>query len=383
MEIRPEITYQNIFSVKLDKQKIALIIPGGIGTGHDNMGIPVLERLVKLLSNDFQVTVFSLFKINDDYQPIGFELISIPDGNVLLKGLKLLRHFYRIRRQERFDVVHGFWALPSGFFAVIIGKIFGLRSIVSILGGDAVSLPAIQYGQLRKWIPRMFVLWTLRHTDQGTALTHYLTDQLNHFGLQRAIRVIPWGVDIKQFSFYDKPLNSPVQFLHIANLIPVKDQATLLYAFKSISDQIFSTLTIIGEGPEEHKLKSLARTLALERKIKFLGLQSYEALPAFYHQADILLHTSLSEGQSEVVTEAMSCGTIVCGTRVGLMADLPHCCVTVGVGDFHSLASQVINLVKDQSRMKEIRRMAFEWASVHSMQWTVEKTKELYSKNGN
>ena len=34
-----------------NRTSIAIIIPGGIGTGKGNLGVPVLERLVKLLSN--------------------------------------------------------------------------------------------------------------------------------------------------------------------------------------------------------------------------------------------------------------------------------------------------------------------------------------------
>ena len=109
-----------------------------------------MERIVKLLSRDFQITVFSLFKINPDYRQDAFELVSISGSNSLIKILKFIGLFFRHHRQKKFTVIHGFWTLPGGFLAVVMGKLFKIKSIVSVLGGDAISLPEINYGQLQK-----------------------------------------------------------------------------------------------------------------------------------------------------------------------------------------------------------------------------------------
>ncbi len=360
------------------RKRVALIIPGGIGTGHGNIGVPVLEELVTLLAKNVDATVFSLFKVNDDYVPNGFAIRSIPDRSVFVKSLKLIWYFWQLHRHERFDVTHGYWALPSGFLAVILGKIFRIKSVVSVLGGDAASLPSIRYGQLRNSFQRALVLWTLNHADERTALTQFSINNLVRVGLRKSVKVIPWGIDPVRFFMMEKPVGSPIQFLHIANLTPVKDQPTLLNAFKLICHKIPSILTIIGEGQAEQQIRSLIFSLGIQDKIRFLGPQPYKLLPSFYHRADILLHTSLSEGQSEVVTEAMSCGVVVCGTRVGLMADIPEACITVDVGDFYSLADQVIDLLGDKVRMNELRQNAFEWTMTHSIHWTSERTRELY-----
>ena len=360
------------------RKKVAFIIPGGIGTGNHNIGVPVLQDLVKLLAVDVDITVFSLFKVNGDFRPQGFILKSIPNKNIFIKCVKLLWYFWHHHRLQQFDVVHGFWALPSGFLAAIIGRTFNIKCVVSVLGGDAASLPSIRYGQLRNTFQRTLVLWTLRHADECTALTQFSIDNLIRVGLKKSIKVIPWGVDTARFFMKEKPVTSPVQFLHIANLTPVKDQSTLLHAFQLISLHVPSMLTIIGEGSAEREVRSLVFSLGLQERIKFLDAQPYEDLPFWYHNADILLHTSLSEGQSEVVTEAMSCGVLVCGTRVGLMADIPEACLVVDVGDFRTLADEVIKLLDSEPRINELRRKAFEWATTHSIKWTTERTKELY-----
>jgi len=362
------------------KKNIAIIIPGGIGTGHNNIGVPVLERIIKLLSADFNLTVFQLYKVNENFSVAGFELIDIHSPYPIIKNIKFLFVFWKIQRQRKFQAVHGFWSFPCGFFAVLFGKVFRMRSIVSVLGGDAIALPEIQYGQLLNPLKRKLILWTLRQADEVNALTQYLIDNLSKHGLKRNdAKIIPWGIDTTLFTFSEKPLSETVQFLHIGNLHPVKDQKTLLKAFKIISDKIFAQLTIIGEGISDTEVRNLISHLELQNKVTIRGLLPYEELPAYYKHADVLLHTSLSEGQSEVVTEAMSCGVLVCGTQVGLLYDLPNCCLSVPVQDFEALGNAVLKLLSNPQRMKEIRSDAYAWAKNHTIHWTAKQIKELYN----
>jgi len=186
------------------------------------------------------------------------------------------------------------------------------------------------------------------------------------------------GVEVSRFAYQIKQSSNPVKFLHVANLSPVKDQVTLLKAFQIISSQIPCHLTIIGEGPYESKIKLLADELKVRQKITFRDPLPYENLPAEYHQADILLHTSRSEGHPIVVEEAMSCGVLVCGTRVGLLYDLPDCCIAVPVGDYESLATETLKVISDPERMNVIRQEAYRWASTHSIDWTILKIKACY-----
>jgi glycosyltransferase involved in cell wall biosynthesis len=360
------------------KTSIAIIIHGGIGTGKDNLGVPVLERLVRLLSRDFEITVFSLFEVNRDYRPAGFELVDVSHRASPIRFAKLLLKVRQRHKRKRFRVIHGFWAIPCGIFAVILAKILNVKSIVSILGGDAVALPEINYGQLQRPLLRKLILWTLIRADAVVVLTKYLLDNLRKAGLKRKnIQVIPWGIDTELFMFQSKHMGNPIRFLHIANLHPVKDQDTLLRAFKLISENIPAVLTIIGEGALEAKLKSLVSELNLNN-ITFIAPLPYEQLPGYYQKADILLHTSLSEGQSEVVTEAMSSGVVVCGTKVGLMYDEPSCCVAVKAKDYISLAAQVVKLLNDPTTLVETRNKARRWASSHSIHWTVDQLSKLY-----
>lgn len=354
-----------------NRPAIAIIIPGGIGTGKNNIGVPVLNGLIRIILTQFNVTVFSLAKINSDYQPVGFELIHVSKSGFIFT-------FRRHHRRKHFIAIHAFWAMPAGLLATVVGKLFGVKSIVSVLGGDAVALPEIDYGRLHKPLLRMLTLAALRNADHINALTKYLQNNLAAVGFNRPMDIIPWGVDRNQFDYHPKPSGSPVTFLHVANLHPVKDQETLLRAFAIIQSNIPSNLVIVGSGVDHEKVVKLIAELKLAGHVTIREPVPYETLPIIYHSSDVLLHTSLSEGQCEVVTEAMSCGLPVCGTRVGLMHDLPECCVTVAARDYKSLADEVIKLVRDPERMNGMRMRAHHWTSHHDITWTAEKLISLY-----
>ncbi len=364
--------------MSISKKRIAIIIPGGIGTGPNNMGVPVLERQVKELAKQFDIVVFSLFKVNEGYIPEGFKLISIPSRNNFVKSFSLFLLFRKEHGAKRFDAIHGFWVLPSGFLAVLLGKFFKVKSIVSVLGGDAIALPEINYGQLRSILPRKFVIWTLNHATTPTVLTYYLTENLKRYGLKAQPLVIPWGINTQLFTYRDIPLQDPLQFLHIGNFHPVKDQVTLLLAFDIIRKKINAHLTIIGTGTSEKQIHNLIETLKLQEHVTLVKPVAYEQLPEFYHRADVLLHTSLSEGQCEVVTEAMSAGVLVFGTAVGLMFDLPQCCSTVAVKDYEALAKIVIEKLADKDYIDQTKILARNWTHQHDIQWTVQQTATIY-----
>lgn len=363
----------------MKKPSIALIIPGGLGTGKNSLGIPVLEQIVVRLAKNFDLTVFQLFPVNAGYEAKDYNLVSVYHRNPIIKSTKLLNAFRRIHREKKFSVIHGFWAMPSGLYAVIIGRWYKIKSIISVLGGDAIALPQIKYGQLRNPVYKKLILWSLKEANEVIALTQYLVKNVLEAGSSRStFRVIPWGIDTAIFIPRKKELRAPIQFLHVANLHPVKDQGTLLRAFQIISQNVQSHLTIIGVGVDEQKVVNSIEELGLSTHVTMLDQVANSTMVKYYHQADVLLHTSLSEGQSEVVTEAMCCGVLVCGTKVGLLYDLPDCCIAVNVGDFKKLADACLSILNDQHRFYSTAQKGWQWATNHNIDWTIEQLSNLY-----
>ncbi|WP_112182171.1 MULTISPECIES: glycosyltransferase [Paraliobacillus] len=95
-------------------------------------------------------------------------------------------------------------------------------------------------------------------------------------------------------------------------LVPQKDQHTLLRAFATVNKQIKSRLVILGEGPLEEELMDLASTLAVADRVHFIGFQRNPY--SYFKKADLFVLSSIHEGFSHVIAEALATGTLVVST---------------------------------------------------------------------
>jgi glycosyltransferase involved in cell wall biosynthesis len=74
-------------------------------------------------------------------------------------------------------------------------------------------------------------------------------------------------------------------------------------------------LTIVGDGPSRNELHELSRKLALGDNILFLGERN--DVPKLMALADLFVLSSLQEGLSLTLLEAMASGLAVVATDVG------------------------------------------------------------------
>lgn len=79
-------------------------------------------------------------------------------------------------------------------------------------------------------------------------------------------------------------------------------------------------LLICGKGPELEKLQKLARTCGVKEQVHFLGFRN--DMKELLQAADVFMMTSLREGLSRSVMEAMASGLPVVATRIRGNVDL-------------------------------------------------------------
>lgn len=103
--------------------------------------------------------------------------------------------------------------------------------------------------------------------------------------------------------------------LGIGRLSPEKDFPTLLRAVALLRKRVAARLILLGNGQEEGALRSLVRRLLLDDAVDFCG---FVANPwAFMARAALVASSSLAEGFSLVLAEAMACGTNVVSVDSG------------------------------------------------------------------
>jgi glycosyltransferase involved in cell wall biosynthesis len=101
----------------------------------------------------------------------------------------------------------------------------------------------------------------------------------------------------------------------IARLDPVKSLNTLIRAVALLGRTAPASLLIVGDGPERQGLEAVAAAADVSSAVRFLGHR--DDARRWLGACDIFANSSISEGVSLTILEAMAAGLPVVATRVG------------------------------------------------------------------
>ncbi len=340
--------------------KVALITPG-FSTGEDHWAIPALRNLVQTLSSSLGLEVFALrypFR-RGAYLAGGVKVRAFGGGAV--SGLRRLPLVYRCwqavlaaHQREPFDLVHGFWADEPGFIALQAGRRLGIPVVVSIMGGELVSFPDLDYGGQLSLFNRWFTKQAVNQAQTITAGSAGLLRLARSYAPRASLAFLPLGLDPGRFS-PGKPDNIEklkgtrrINLLSVASLVPIKDHETLLRAFSKVSQVNAGVdLHLVGKGPEQTSIERLAASLNISESVLFHGHIPHQKLPVIYREADIYVQSSRFESQGMAVLEAAACGTPPAGTATGILPDITPGGWQSPAGDQEALANTLNQLLAD------------------------------------
>jgi len=107
----------------------------------------------------------------------------------------------------------------------------------------------------------------------------------------------------------------PLTALFAGRLVPLKGLALALRALALLPAW---RLTVCGNGPDERRLKRLARRLEVDERVEFLGWVPRTEVQLLMRQADVFVFPSLHDEGGYVVAEALAEGLpVVCLARGG------------------------------------------------------------------
>jgi glycosyltransferase involved in cell wall biosynthesis len=368
--------------------KIGIVVPG-FSASESDWCIPALLSLVRDLGKSHDVRVFALRYPHRRGTYSIFSSKVEAFGGAGVRGLARLPLLHRaiasIRREhqlEPFDALHAFWADEPGFVAVRAARSLGISSVVTLLGGELSSFPEIEYGGLRSRLNRFLAARALSGASRVTAGSAYMASLARP---RAEPELLPIGVDLERFSPGEESpslLAGGTRLLHVASLVPVKDQKTLLQAFARVSRAVpDAALNIVGSGPLENELRALAGTLGIEGKVVFHGSVAHDALPYYYRSADLAVMSSLHEGLHWVTLEAAACGRTTVGTRVGVVEDLVPATTAVSCRDPEALAEGIVDALSDRERLRARGLLArAEVVRRYSLSGTLAALTSLYSQ---
>jgi glycosyltransferase involved in cell wall biosynthesis len=373
--------------------KIALITPG-FSAADDDDCIPALLTLVRALVRcgcDVHVFALRYPPVREIYRVGGATVHPIGGGTdtglrrppLLARALAAI---VREHRRQPFDGLHGIWADEPGFLAVTAGKILRRPSVVALSGGELVAFDDIAYGAQRSRLSRVLIAGALRHASYVTAgCSQMASAAAARIGRER-LRLTAIGVDASEFFPLTGavPLAGQPSLLHVAGLVPIKDQRTLLAAAARARDSLPDVhLHLVGDGPLRGQLAAQVESLGIARNVTFHGAHPHRAMAGFFRRADACVHSSRHEGQGLVVLEAAACARVTLGTRVGLIPDFAPRQATAPPGDAAALAEAMVWACAEPGRLAALGARALErFQSGYTIEHSVDALLALFGRVG-
>lgn len=277
--------------------------------------------------------------------PMRFEMVVLtfyPDGAIwyelTAKGVELqslhkrgrwemIRFALRLNRSLRAwrpDVLHCYLVEPS-IFGLVIGRWAGVRAVVW-----GIRSSNLDYGLYNRFGWVTFRMAALLSRFVSLMIANSEAGRWYHIaqGYRReAITVIPNGIDTDRYVPNANVRNAvrsqwgirdEVVIGMVARLDPVKDHRTFLHAAAKLVGQHRNVRFVcVGGGDDRFaaELSQLVTDLELDSHVRFTGEhpQPEHLYPAF----DVVCSTSLAEGFSNALAEALSCGVPCVATNVG------------------------------------------------------------------
>ncbi len=197
---------------------------------------------------------------------------------------------------------------------------------------------AVDHGTSKEWgtryrLTRALESYALKHVDAVTTICEGLRNDILGRGiLPGKVTVIPNAVNIEDFNIgeeadlrlaKDLGLNNKILLGFIGSFYAYEGLNILLHALpKMLAQNPDIRILLVGGGPQESKLKTLAIQLGIENKVVFTGRVPHDQVQRYYNLIDILVYPRLKMRLTDLVTplkplEAMAQGKLLMASDVG------------------------------------------------------------------
>src|SRR5258705_3334148 len=291
-------------------------------------------------------------------------------------------------RRERIDVVHSHNWLTY-LYAALGARLAGVPVVIhGEHGHDEAAAPA-----RRLWGKRALKPWVTRFVAVSANIARELERE---WGVPSGrIACIPNGVDLLAFGGHldgarvrrdlgHEPEDEVV--LNVGGIRPVKDHPTLLRAFAHArASRPRARLVLVGTDYDRglrSGLESLASELGVRDDVRFTGVR--RDIPELLAASDLYVNSSLYEGMSNTILEAMATRKPVVATAVGGNADLVREGVTgllVPAGSWKRMGDRIAELLADRERRSAMGAAArLQVETRHDMASMVDAYASLYAQ---
>jgi N-acetyl-alpha-D-glucosaminyl L-malate synthase BshA len=266
------------------------------------------------------------------------------------------------------DVIHSHYALPHAVAAHLAREMTSRKvKTVTTLHGTDITVVGSHPGM--KNITRHAIMTS----DAVTAVSDNLRETA-----EKTLDIPPGKIQtIYNFvnpHFFNPDLAGSIRIdkkdrlavCHVSNLRAVKSPLDVVGIFHGISRAVDRPveLWIIGEGPMQCSMLSLAAELGIRDRVRFFGIR--HVLGPLLANADLFLLPSRQESFGLAALEAMACGVPVVASRVGGLPEVIEDGVSgmlFDVGDIGQAVDKAAQLLTDAAFRERVRQAGLETAT--------------------
>jgi len=230
-------------------------------------------------------------------------------------------HLRFIRQYGKPDLIHVQIPVKAGVVALFYKWFYKVPYIITEHYG--IYNPFLDdHFKTRNFFFRYATKQVIKHADVLTTVSHSLGEDINNWVVKKNYSVIPNVVDTHLFHYTEPMPKSCFQFIHISNMIPLKNVAGIIEATEKLwqERQDFS-MKFVGRIEDEFYRLALSKNL-LNKVIFFEGEIPYRDVAGAMKESDALIIFSDTESQSCVVLESLCCGRPAIVTNVGGVKEL-------------------------------------------------------------
>jgi glycosyltransferase involved in cell wall biosynthesis len=362
------------------KPRVAFWGAGIFPDKQGSKGIPVFAKTIEKLSHRYEYVLYSHLQLRKDEVPSLLKVRQPPRWcGRRLAYVFLLVTFMRDHGRKRYAMLHAHSSYPDPTITTLLGIIFRIPVIIGYNAAEFIHLPEIDFGDLKTFKGRLN-RWVVNHCDRVVALSFFQAATIrNYMRFPEKLHIIYRGILQTEFPYHQRAMTVPLKLIQVAYHHAVKDQLTLLKAFNIVRQKMPALLQIVGPDFWNGTVKNEIERLKLNDLVTLKDQVPHTEIGALLNGADFMVHTARYDASAVAVIEAMSCGVVVVGTRVGIIADLENeCCIAVDPGDADALADKILSMANDQEACLRLRERALDWTRQHDLDSVVESYSHLY-----
>jgi glycosyltransferase involved in cell wall biosynthesis len=234
-------------------------------------------------------------------------------------------HFYpglrRLIREIDPDVIH-LWEEPWSVVAMQARILKGRAAMVMEVDQNILKLLPPPFEFIRKQV--------LRNTDHVLSRSPDATAVVRARGYRGPVTSIGYGVDLATFNptgdtLMPRAMRPDFRIGYVGRLVEEKGLDDALEAMKLTTAPV--SLAIMGEGPDEPRLRQRIAELGLADRVTIRGWGPPADVAGFLRSLDVMVlltrtTKSVREQFGRVIVEAQACGVPVVGSQGGAIPDV-------------------------------------------------------------